>query len=200
MAFFGAALAAFAGVGVAHAQKVVIIDMQRAVLATSDGKKAAAVIDAKFGPVKADLDRLQKEITDKQAQFVQNRGTMNAQAAAAAQAEIESLTTSLKRKQEDAQQDLQEEENKELGTIIPKLQQIINGYASANQISFVVDTSANPNNLVFGDGSVNITAAIVTAYEKAAGAPDPAASPAPAATAPKAPAPSAPKSAPAKSN
>jgi Skp family chaperone for outer membrane proteins len=152
MAFFGAALAAFAGVGVAHAQKVVIIDMQRAVLATSDGKKAAAVIDAKFGPVKADLDRLQKEITDKQAQFVQNRGTMNAQAAAAAQAEIESLTTSLKRKQEDAQQDLQEEENKELGTIIPKLQQIINGYASANQISFVVDTSANPNNLVFGDG------------------------------------------------
>ena len=186
--------------GVAHAQKIAIVDMQKAVLATSDGKKAAAAIDAKFAPVKAQLDQLQKEIIAKQDQYTKTRSTLSASAASAAQSEIEKLTTDLKRKQEDAQQDLQEEESKELGGIVPKLEQMINAYAAANQISFVVDTSANPNNLIYADGSLNITAPVVAAYEKAAGAPAPAASApkppaAPAASAPRTPATPAPKTA-----
>lgn len=192
------AMAVALGSGVAHAQKIAILDMQRALLATTDGKKAAAAIDAKFAPVKADLDKLQKDITQKQDAFTKNRNTMSSTAITAAQSEIESLSTSLKRKQEDAQQDLQDEENKQLGGIMPKLQQVINAYATANQLMFVVDTSANPNNLVYADGSINITAAIVAAYEKASGAAAaPAAAPkAPAATtAPKPAAPAAPKAA-----
>ena len=185
----GAALAVVAGSGVAQAQKMVIIDMQRDVLATTDGKKAAAAIDAKFAPVKAEIDQLNKDIVAKQTKFSQSRASATPAAVASAQAEIESLTTALKRKQEDAQQDLQDEENKQLGTIVPKLTQIINSYTAANQISFVVDTSANPNNLIYGDASVNITPQIVAAYEKAAGvtAPAPAAPAAPAAPKPAAP-------------
>lgn len=192
------ALAAALGSGVAQAQKFGIIDMQRAVLATTDGKKAAAAIDAKFAPVKAELDQLQKQIVQKQDAFTKNRNTMSPATLSAAQAEIESLITSLKRKQEDAQQDLQDEENKQLGAIMPKLQQIVNAYAAQNQLTFVVDTSANPNNLVYADGSLNMTGAVVAAYEKSEGLtptpPKPAAG-APAAktptpsTAPKTPAP-----------
>jgi hypothetical protein len=140
--------------------------------------------------VKGDLDKLQGDIVAKQTEFAKNRATMSATAAQSAQAEIEALSTSLKRKQEDAQQDLQDEENQQLGAIMPKLQQVINAYAAANQIMFVVDSSANPNNLIYADGSINITAAIVTDYEKTAGVP---AALAPAAAAPKAQAPAAPK-------
>jgi outer membrane protein len=184
-------LAVALSAGVAQAQKIAIIDMQQSVLATSDGKKAAAAIDGKFAPVKAQLDQLQKDIVAKQDQYTKTRSTLSATASAAAQAEIEKLTTDLKRKQEDAQQDLQDEESKLLGGIVPKLEQIINSYAAANQISFVVDTSASPNNLIYADKSLNIIAAVVTAYEKASGTP---ASSAPAAsTAPKAPAATAPK-------
>lgn len=180
------ALAVALGAGAAQAQKFAIVNMQQAVLATSDGKKAAALINDKFAPVKADFDRLTKELTAKQDAFTKNRATMSPTALAAAQAELESLTTALKRKQEDAQQDLQDEEGKQLGGIVPKLQQVINAYAVANQITFVVDTSASPNNLVYADGSINITGAVVAAYEKAAGTPAAAAAPkAPAATAPK---------------
>ncbi len=189
-------LAVALSAGVAHAQKIAIIDMQQAVLATSDGKKAAAAIDAKFAPLKAQLDQLQKDIVAKQDQYTKTRSTLSATAASNAQAEIERLTTELKRKQEDAQQDLQDEESKLLGGIVPKLEQIINSYAAANQINFVVDTSANPNNLIYADKSLNIIVAVVTAYEKASGTPAPAASAAPkppAATAPKPPAATAPK-------
>jgi outer membrane protein len=177
--------------GVARAQKIAIIDMQKAVLATSDGKKAAAAIDAKFAPVKAQLDQLQKQIVAKQDEYTKNRSTMSATAASGAQTEIERLTTDLKRKQEDAQQDLQDEEGKLLNGIVPKLEQIINSYAAANQIMFVVDTSANPNNLIYADKSLNIIGPVVMAYEKAAGSPAPAATVAPkppAAYTPKPPA------------
>ena len=189
-----AVLAVALGGTAAQAQKIAIVDMQKAVLFTSDGKKAAAAIDAKFAPLKAQLEQLQKDITAKQDQFLKNRATMNEAAISAAQSEIEAMSTSLKRKREDAQQDLQEEENNQLGAIMPKLQQVINAYALLNQFNFVVDTSANPNNLVYAHESINITAAVVAAYEKASGAPAAAASPAPPnAAAPKTAAPAAPK-------
>ncbi len=188
-----AAMTVALGAGVAQAQKIAIVNMQQAVLATSDGKKAAAAIDAKFAPLKTELDKLQRDIVAKQDAFTKGRNTMSPAALAAAQAEIESLSTSLKRRQEDAQQDLQDEEQKQLGGIVPKLQQVINAYATANQLTFVVDTSASPNNLVFADKSINITAEVVAAYEKAAGT----ATAAPAAPKPPAAAP-APKTAPVK--
>ena len=157
------ALAVALGAGTAQAQKFAIIDMQKAVLATSEGKKAAAEIDAKFSPVKDELDKLQKDILQKQDAYTKGRGTMSAAALASLQAEIASLTTALNRKKEDAQQDLQEEENRLLGGIMPKLQQVINEYATANQINFVLDSSANPNNLIYGDGSLNIISPVVLA-------------------------------------
>jgi outer membrane protein len=177
------------GAGAAQAQKFAIIDMQKALLATSDGKKASAAIDAKFSPVKEELDSIQADILKKQDAFTKGRNTMSPAALAAAQAEIESLTTLLKRKQEDAQQDLQDEENKLLGGIMPRLQQVINEYAAANGINFVLDSSANPNNLIYGDGSLNIISPVVLAYEKATGG----AAPKPAATAAPKPAPTTPK-------
>ena len=180
-----AALAVGLAGGVAQAQRFAIIDMQQAVLATSDGKKAQQAIADKFSPVKAQLDQMAKDITAKQDNITKNRGTMTPAAASAAQTEIASLTTALKRKQDDAQQDLDDEENKQLGGIMPKLQQVINAYAAANQIMFVVDTSAQPNNLIYGDKSLNIIAPVVTAYEKAAGTS--ATAPAPAAATPKPP-------------
>jgi outer membrane protein len=189
-------LAVALSAGVAQAQKIAIIDMEQAMLATSDGKKAAAAIDGKFAPVKAQLDQLQKDIVAKQDQYTKTRSTLSATAASAAQTEIEKLTTDLKRRQEDAQQDLREEESKQFGNIMPKLEQMINAYAVANQITLVVDTSANPNNLIYADKALNIIAPVIMAYEKAAGSPAPATSAAPkqpAATAPRPPAATAPK-------
>jgi len=181
------ALALVLGTGAAQAQKFSIINMQQAVLLTTDGKKASAAINAKFTPVKAEIDRMAKDIQAKQDAFTKNRATLSPSAATAAQAEIQDLTTKLQRRQQDAQQDLQDEENKLLAVIVPKLQQIINQYAAANGITFVIDTSAEPNNLIFGDASLNILAPIVTAYEKANGGvvpPAGAAAPAGAAPAP----------------
>ncbi len=188
-----AALAVTLGGGIAQAQKIVWIDMQAAMLATSDGKKAGAAIDAKFTPVKADLDKLQKTITDKQDQFTKGRATMSPAALGTLQTEIASLTTQLKRKQEDAQQDLQEEESKQFAPIMQKLTQVINTYAALNQVTLVIDASANPNNLLIADKSLNIVEPVVLAYEKQAGGTPAPAAPAPGAAKPPAASTPAPK-------
>jgi|SRR6185312_894375 len=182
------ALVLVLGTGAAQAQKFAMINMQQAVLATTDGKKASAAINTKFTPVKAEIDQMAKDIQAKQDAFTKNRATLSPAALTAAQAEIQDLTTKLQRRQEDAQQDLQDEENKQLAVIVPKLQQIINQYAAANGITFVIDSSANPNNLIYGDASLNIIAPIVTAYEKANGGvvAAPGAAPAPSGTPPAA--------------
>jgi outer membrane protein len=179
-------LALVLGTGAAQAQKFAIINMQQAVLLTTDGKKASAAINDKFTPVKAEIDGMVKNVQAKQDAFTKNRATLTPSGATSAQAEIQDLTTKLQRRQQDAQQDLQDEENKQLGNIVPKLQQIINQYAAANGITFVIDTSATPNNLIFGDASLNIIAPVVTAYEKANGGVVPAAGAAPSAAAPPA--------------
>jgi len=182
------ALVLMLGTGAAQAQKFAIINMQQAVLLTTDGKKASAAINAKFTPVKAEIDQMAKDIQAKQDAFTKNRATLSPSAATAAQAEIQDLTTKLQRRQQDAQQDLQDEENKLLAVIVPKLQQIINQYAAANGVTLVIDTSAEPNNLIFGDASLNILAPIVTAYEKANGGVIPPAGTAPSDAPPAAPA------------
>jgi len=87
------ALALVLGTGAAQAQKFSIINMQQAVLLTTDGKKASAAINAKFTPVKAEIDRMAKDIQAKQDAFTKNRATLSPSAATAAQAEIQDLTT-----------------------------------------------------------------------------------------------------------
>ena len=185
------ALALVLGTGAAQAQKFAIINMQQALLATTDGKKASQAINTKFTPVKAEIDQMVKDLQTKQDALTKNRATLTPAAATAAQGEIQDLTTKLQRRQQDAQQELQDEENNQLGIIVPKLQQIINQYAAANGITFVMDTSANPNNLIYGDASLNIIAPIVTAYEKANGGAAAPAGAAPSGTAPSASAPAA---------
>lgn len=175
----------------AQAQKIAVLDMQATILATPDGKKAALDIDAKFAPRKVELQQIQKDLTDKQDKLSKGGATMSPAAVKSAQAEIDLLTTTLKRKQEDAQQDLQDEENKQLGAIVPKLQQVINAYAALNQISVVVDSSANPNNLIYAESSLNIMGPVLAAYEKAT-APVAGAAAAPKATAPASAAPKTP--------
>jgi len=86
---------------------------------------------------------------------------------------------------------------------VPKLQQVINEYAAANQIMFVLDSSAAQNNMIYGDGRLNIITPIVEAYEKAGGntapavtaTPKPSATNNPGTTAPKPPAAPAPRTA-----
>jgi outer membrane protein len=172
--------------GQTQPQKFAFIDMQGALLQTKDGQKAAAELRTKFGPKEQEFQKRQRDLAAKQEQYRKTESTMSPEAKAAAERDIQALTKTLQRDADDTKADFQAEENRLLGGIMQKMQTVYTKYANDNQITMVVDASSQPNNLLYADQSLNITAAVIALYDNSA-------APAPAASAPKPPAAAAPK-------
>jgi outer membrane protein len=179
----------------AQTMKVAVADIQGALLQTKDGAKAAEQIKAKFGPKEAEFNKRQQELAAKQSQYQKASNTLSEEARASAERDIQAMTKNLQRDADDAKADFQAEEQRLLNPIMEKMRAVLNRYATENQLTMVVDISqgGQGNNVLYADASVNITAALVTAYDKAESAPaasaPASASPASAAPALTAPAP-----------
>ena len=183
----------------AQSQKIAYVDMQAALLATKDGKKALDEINVKFGPRRDLFAKHKQELADKQTSYQKQAATMSDDAKVAADREVQLLSRDLQREADDNNTDLQAEEARLMGGVLQKMEGILNKYAVDHQISMVVDSSQQPNNLIYADKSVNITPEVVALYDTApAPAPAPAAASAPKpAAAPAAPRKPAPAPAPA---
>ena len=182
--FIVAALTVLACGSGLSAQNAAAIDMQGAILGTKDGAKASAALKAKFGPKEEEMAKRNQDLVAKRAQFQKTAGAMSDTARASAQREIEVFEKSLQRDTEDARNDVQLEENRLLGPIMQKMQNVMGQYASDRKISVIVDLSSQPNNLLFADKSVNITGDIIALYDKAEAAPANAVPSAPKSVAP----------------
>jgi outer membrane protein len=167
-----------------QSQKIAVIDMQGALLQTKDGQKAAADLKSKFGPKEQEFQKRQQDLAAKQEQYRKTESTMSPEAKATAEREIQTLTKNMQRDADDAKADFQQEENKLLGGIMQKMQQVMTKYATENQLAMIVDISTQPNNLLYADQSTNITAAVISLYDQNEAA---------AATAPASPATAQPK-------
>lgn len=175
----------------AWAQNIAVVDMQGAILKTKDGQQASAELTAKFAPKEAEIKKRNQELVDKQTAYQKAAATMTDAARANAERDIQTLQKALQRDTDDARADVQAEENRLLGGIMQKMQSVLQRYAGDKQYAVIIDTSQQPNNLVYADKSVNITLDIVAIYDKGSSpmtnAPPASVAP-PAATAPKKPA------------
>jgi outer membrane protein len=161
--------------GWAQAPKIAVLDMQGAILQTKEGQAAAAQLKAKFAPKEQEINKRGQDLAAKQEQYRKAANTMSEEAKASAEREVQSLGRNLQRDTDDVRADFQQEENKLLGGILQKMQAVVQKYAVDNQITMVVDISSQPNNLLYADKSVNITADVIALYDKAPAAPAPAA-------------------------
>jgi outer membrane protein len=178
----------------AQAQNLAVIDMQGAILRTTDGQKAAQDLRAKYDPIQQALAKRGQTLTAKQDLYRKTVDGMNDTAKAAAERDIQALTKDIQRDADDAKTDAQQDQNKALAPILQRLETIMRKYAADKQISMIVDLSSQPNNLLFAAASTNITTDVIDLYNKAAAAP-PAAKPAataPTTAAPKKTTPAAP--------
>lgn len=179
----------------AWAQKIAVVDMQGAILQTKEGQQASAELKAKFGPREQEINKRSQDLVAKQAQYQKTVATMSDAAKASAERDITALQKTLQRDTDDARADVQQEENRLLGGILQKMQMVMQKYALDKQIAMIVDISSQPNNLLYADKSVNVTADVIALYDRTAASPTnaPSASHAPSAPGPKAPATAAPK-------
>ena len=180
-----AALTVGLGSAYAQGQKVGIINIQMAIAQSTDGQKAAKDLQAKFAPKRAELEKMQSELTALQDQLRNQEKTLSDDARNRLMRQIDDKTRALNRINEDATQEFQGAEQDAINEIGQKMMAIITDYAEKNSLSVVLDVSSPQTPVLYADQPSNITQAVVDQYNKthpaaapAAAAPKPAAAPA----------------------
>jgi outer membrane protein len=141
--------------------KVGIVNMQKAILETGEIKKAQAALEAKYKPRQAELEKLQKELSDMQAQL--EGGKLNPQAAQETQARGQRKQREAQRLAEDLQGDVDRERNEILQGASQRMSDVIKKLAEERGLDVVVDV----NNTLYFKPALELTAEAVTAFDKA---------------------------------
>ena len=173
--------------------KVAVINVQSAIISTKDGQKAAADIQARFNPKKAEFEKRQNDIGQLQDQLNRGQNTLSEQARQDLARQIDQKTKSLKYDTEDAEAELNQEEQKITGELFNRIRAVVDKYAKDNGYVLVLDDSGQQQTLVYASSAIDITRDIIEIYDKnspgpvSSGAAQPARAPAglPAAAAPK---------------
>lgn len=186
--------------------RVGTISIEQAIFATNEGQRDFEALNKKLEPKQTELKGLNDEIEGLQKQLNTQGDKLNDDARATLVKQIEQKKKTLERSVQDAREEAQGQQNEIAQRILQKMAPIVVKYAADNGFGVIIDTS-NPwpqGPVLWYGPSVDITKAIVEAYNQQSGVPAPAPSasrpPAnrPAGTvapkpAPKPPAPAQPK-------
>jgi outer membrane protein len=146
--------------------KVGVIDLQSVILKTKDGEKAAADLKAKFAPKQAELEKKQQDILALQTQLRNGQNTMSDENKQKLMREIDQRSNLLKRDTEDANTDSEQDQQRIMGELVPKILSVLNKYATENGFAVVFDISSQQTPVLFASNTVELTRAIIDAYDK----------------------------------
>lgn len=148
--------------------KIAVIDMQSAIVSTQEGQAAANQLQTDFvGPRTQTLEGMQTELQTLSDRLTRGSNTMSEQAKADLQREIDQKTKTFNRAVEDYQVDSEEQQRILLEDLSTKMRTVIANYLPANGYAVLLD-ARNPNSgLVWASEAVDITAAIIAAYDAA---------------------------------
>jgi outer membrane protein len=156
------ALASFSALGLAQT-KVVVINLQRAVLEADEIKKASAALEAKYRPRQQAIEKLNNDIQQIQQQLQAGQGKLTPQAEADLNAQGTRKQRELTRMGEDLQADVDRERNEILGKSTQKMGEVVKKLAEAKGYDIVVDIS----NAVYYKPALEITNDALAEYNKA---------------------------------
>jgi outer membrane protein len=149
-------------------QKIAVINMQDALVATKDGQKAVADLRGKYAPKDQEFQKRGQELTAKQEQYKKTVNTISEAAKAALEHDIDAMQRTMQRDQDDIKQDMSADEQSMVNLLGQKMMQVISKYAADNQYTAVFDVSGQPNNILYASTASDITQAVIALYDKAA--------------------------------
>ena len=152
----------------AQTQKIGVINMQDALVATKDGQKAVADLRAKYSPKDQEMQKRQQELTAKQEQYRKTQNTISETAKATLERDIDAMQRTMQRDVDDVKQDMDSDQQRMVNDLGQKMMQVISKYAQDNQFTAVFDVSGQPNNILYASNTADITQAVIALYDKAA--------------------------------
>jgi Skp family chaperone for outer membrane proteins len=175
--------------------KVGAINIQEAIFGSNEGRRDLEVLQKKFEPKQNELKSQNDELEGLKKQLTTQEGKLNEDALATLKKQIETKQKLFDRSVQDAQEDFGNQNQEIAGRILQKMAPMIVKYSEDNGFGIIVDTSKPwpQSNVLWWGQAIDITKAVVDAYNVQSGVAAPPAAGA-GTTTPKA----APKAAPTK--
>ncbi len=155
--------------------KVGTINIEQAIFASNEGRRDFEQLSKKFEPKQTELKSLSDEIDTLKKQLNTQGDKMNEDAKGALVKQIEGKQKSFDRTSQDAQEEFQNQQGEIGNRILTKMAPVIQKYVTENGYGLLLDTSQPwPRGPVIVSGpSMDITQAIVEAYNVQSGVPAP---------------------------
>ncbi len=156
--------------------KVGTINIEQAIFASNEGQRDFEELSKKLEPKQTQLKGLNDEVESLKKQLNTQGEKLNDDARATLVKQIEQKQKSLERSVQDARDEAQSQQNDIAQRILQKMAPIIVKYAADKSFGLILDTS-NPwpqGPVLWAGPSVDITKAIVDAYNLQSGVPAPA--------------------------
>ncbi len=166
-----AVLAAVAGCACAQnapaggATKVAIIDIQRAVASTNEGKRELEALNKKYEPRQAGLQKQASDIQELRKQLSAS-DKMTDDARAALLKNLEQKQIALRHDAESVRADYQMDQREIVSRILKKMAPVVDKYAKENGYTMIFDAQFWPQGPVLwaNAAAADITGAVVNAY------------------------------------
>jgi outer membrane protein len=167
--------------------KIALISFEQAVFATNEGQRAVQDIQKKYEPKKQAIDTQAQEVDGLKKSLQSAPATLTDAERAAKLKAIDTKEKTLNREAEDAQNSYQADLQEAYGKVAQKVSQTLKQYVSDNGYTLLLDVSNQQTNNVMWvnpKDNIDITEAVVSAYNASSGVAAPAPS-APSATRPR---------------
>ena len=151
------------GFGQARPPKIALVNIQDAIVATTDGQTADQQLEAEFAPKKAKLEQEHKEIEALQKRLEQETLSDDDRKRLTKELDDKTVLANLESDQDDA--DLAAAQKKVLSAIGKKMIALIADYASRQGYVMVFDVSTSQAPLLYAENATDITKEVVAAYE-----------------------------------
>jgi outer membrane protein len=145
--------------------KIGVINIQQAILSTSEGKKAMAELQKKFQPRQQELQRLDQEIQSLRDQLQKGAATLSDDEQRRLSRELEDKQKLFNRSSDDFKSDAGSDRDEAVRRIGEKMVRLIGDYAQQNGYSLIVDDAQIP--VYYASKEIDLTEEMVKRYDNA---------------------------------
>jgi outer membrane protein len=144
-----------------------VINVRQAIVATAEGKQAAAELQSQFAPRQNEIEGLNKGVVDVRQRLEAGQGKISQEEQARLQREGEVKARQLQRKQDEYQDDVNTAQGEVFDRVGRKLVDVLDRYARENGYSVILDSSAQNTPILYASTSIDVTQDIVRLYDQA---------------------------------
>lgn len=142
--------------------RVAVVDMQRALLETNDGRRAKNQLKAQFEKLQEDLNRRQQGLKRQKEEIEKQRNVLSAAALQKRMAEYQQAFEGLSKNYLEYQQQLAQREAELTKQILVNLQGVVRQFGNSEGFTLILDQGA----VVFSPTHIDLTDRVIQAYNR----------------------------------